>query len=681
MNKFTITGFSDEISPDFQVQLNEIERLDIAYIEIRGVNGKNISDHSIEEVEEIKKQLDAKQIKISAIGSPIGKIKITDEFQDHFEKFKHTVKIAKNLGTHYIRLFSFFIEEGRASRYRDEVLKRLKAMVNYAEAEDIILLHENEKDIYGDSAERCLDLYKSINSENFKLIFDPANFVQCGVKAYPDAFELLKDHVVYYHIKDAIMETGEVVPSGFGDGHLSNIIEALVKRDYVGFLSLEPHLGDFVGFSDLEGDGDIPEFKESSDVSKFQLSHSSLMKIIQKVEAGLLKNKGALYSGDKIRIGVVGIGNMGSSHCHKLFDNQVNHAKLVAVCDIKEERLTWAKENFAKDILTYKSIEELIESKSCDAIIIATPHYDHPIMGIQGLKANLHILVEKPIGVYTKAVEDLNNLALKSDKVFTIMYNQRTNPVYQKVKAMIDGGEIGKLIRVNWVITNWFRSERYYQSGGWRATWEGEGGGVLLNQCPHQIDLIQWMCGLPKRVRAFAKYGVYHDIEVEDDVTAYFEYEDGGTGMFITSTGEAPGTNRLEISGENGKLVVENDKIIFYKNKISVFDYSKTTEESFAPPEMEVLDIEVLGKSTDHVGIMQDFVNTIIYKQKQLSPGVEGIHGLSLSNAMHMSSWLDTWVDLPIDGDKYYELLQEKIKNSAYKKVTIEKTLDLSGSH
>jgi len=284
MNEFIITGFSDEISADFDIQLEEISKLGIAYIEIRGVDGKNISDHSIEEVDHIKAKLDAKKIGISAIGSPIGKIHITEEFAPHFEKFKHTVAIAKRLGTQYIRMFSFFMEEGRAQDYRVEVLNRLKVMVDYAEQEDIILLHENEKDIYGDVPERCLDLYKSMNSKHFKLIFDPANFVQCGVQVYPNAFDMLKDYVVYYHIKDALMATGEVMPSGFGDGRIADMIEQLKLREFKGFLSLEPHLGNFVGFSDLEGTGHMPQFDQTSDASKFALAYTSLKTIINKGE-------------------------------------------------------------------------------------------------------------------------------------------------------------------------------------------------------------------------------------------------------------------------------------------------------------------------------------------------------------------------------------------------------------
>lgn len=383
----------------------------------------------------------------------------------------------------------------------------------------------------------------------------------------------------------------------------------------------------------------------------------------------------------KVKIGVIGIGNMGSGHCQKLFDGEVRNAELVAVCDVKEDRLKWAKETFGDDVTTFPNMETLLEAKLCDALIIATPHYDHPGMGIDTLNAGLHVLVEKPIGVYTSAVDELNEVANASDKVFTIMYNQRTNPLYQKVKAMIEEGELGELMRVNWVITNWFRTERYFQSGGWRATWEGEGGGVLLNQCPHQIDLIQWLCGLPKRVRAFAKYGQYHNIEVEDDVTAYFEYENGATGTFITSTGEAPGTNRLEITGENGKLVVEDNHLTFHKNKMSMFEFSKTTDGLFSRPETEIVEIEVSGDHPGHVGIMQNFVNAIIKSEAQLSPGVEGVNGLSLSNAMHMSSWIDDWVELPMDGKRYYNLLQDKIKASNFNKVTKEVTVDLSGSH
>ena len=297
------------------------------------------------------------------------------------------------------------------------------------------------------------------------------------------------------------------------------------------------------------------------------------------------------------------------------------------------------------------------------------------------MRQGKHVLVEKPIGVYTKAVRKLNEAARKSDKVFTIMYNQRTNPVYQKVKELIQSGEVGDLKRIVWTITDWYRTQFYYNSGGWRATWKGEGGGVLLNQCPHNIDLWQWMFGLPTRVRSFCSYGKYHDIEVEDDVTAYFEYENGATGVFITSTGEAPGRNRLEISGDKGMLVVERGEITFMRNTQETSEHLQTCDKGFDKPENWECKIPVNGKETGHIGIMQYFTDAILEGKEQLSPGAEGINGLSLSNAIHLSSWTDGWVVLPVDEDKFYDMLQEKIKNSKVVKTVNDVTLDVKGSH
>ena len=383
---------------------------------------------------------------------------------------------------------------------------------------------------------------------------------------------------------------------------------------------------------------------------------------------------------NKVKIGVVGIGNMGSSHAKQLMEGKVKNACLEAVCDIKQERLDWVKENIG-DVKTYLSFDEMIKDPDIDAVIIATPHYDHPVMGIKAFKAGKHVLVEKPVGVYTKAVRELNRAAAESGKVFTIMYNQRTNPVYQKVRELIQSGELGELQRVTWVITDWFRTQFYYNSGGWRATWEGEGGGVLLNQCPHNIDLLQWMCGMPKRVRSFCHYGKYHDIEVEDDVTAYMEYENGATGVFITSTGEAPGTNRLEISGDLGRLIVERGDIKFLRNRQGTQEFLKTSDKGFDKPENWECNVPVKGTETAHAGIMQYFTNAILSDEKQLSPGEEGINGLTLSNAIHLSSWTGDWVEIPFDEDKYYDMLQDKIKNSTVKKKSGDVVIDVEGSH
>ena len=383
---------------------------------------------------------------------------------------------------------------------------------------------------------------------------------------------------------------------------------------------------------------------------------------------------------EKVRIGIIGMGNMGSGHGGYLAKGQVKMAELTAVCDTNPEKLKQVKERLGQDVKVFENPEALMASKEVDAVIISTPHYDHPALAIEGFRNGLHVLIEKPAGVYTKQVREMNEAALKSDRVFGIMYNQRTNPLYQKLKDLIESGELGDIKRTVWIITNWYRSQSYYNSGGWRATWAGEGGGVLLNQDPHQLDLWQWTCGMPKRVRAFCSEGKYHDIEVEDDVTAYVEYENGATGVFITSTGETPGTNRFEVSGNRGKIVIEDEKLTFWRLRQSERDFNRQYTGGFGEPEHWKCEVPIHGESSGHRGITEDFVNSILKGTKLLAPGIEGINGLQISNAMHLSAWTDNWADIPVNEDLFYELLQEKIKNSSYKKSVSETILDVKGT-
>lgn len=383
----------------------------------------------------------------------------------------------------------------------------------------------------------------------------------------------------------------------------------------------------------------------------------------------------------KVRIGIIGIGNMGTSHAKQLFDGNIPNAELSAVCDTNSDRLSWAEETFGDSIQRFDTPEALFESKTCDAVFIATPHYDHPGLAIQSLQNDYHTLIEKPAGVYTKAVREMNEVAEQSDKVFGIMYNQRTSPLYQKVKDLIETDELGEIKRSVWIITDWYRPQSYYDAGSWRATWSGEGGGVLLNQDPHQLDLWQWICGMPKRVRSFMSFGKYRDIEVEDDVTAYVEYENGATGLFVTSIGEAPGTNRFEISGDKGKLVVENGKLTFWRLRTPESQFNQEFKGGFGSPESWKIDIPTPGENSQHNGILKDWVNAILNGTELLAPGIEGINGLTLSNAMHLSAWTDDWVDLPFDEDLYYEKLKERIDNSTFTKKSNDVTLDVEGTH
>lgn len=384
---------------------------------------------------------------------------------------------------------------------------------------------------------------------------------------------------------------------------------------------------------------------------------------------------------EKVKIAVIGIGGMGSSHVKALESGGVPNAELVAVCDIREERLKWAHEELGSEVKRFDDAEALFQSKCCDAVTIATPHYFHPPLAIKAFENGLHVLSEKPAGVYTKQVREMNEAAAKSGKVFGIMYNQRTTPVYQKLRELIQNGELGEIKRTNWIITSWYRPQSYYDSGGWRATWEGEGGGVLINQDPHQLDLWQWTCGMPIRLRAFCYFGKYHNIEVEDDVTAFVEYPNGSTGVFITSTGDSPGTNRLEVTGDRGKIVIEDGNMTFWRLTVSERQFNAEWTKGFGAPDCWKCEIPIRGQATGHTGILNDWIDSIQNGTALLAPGVEGIKGLSLSNAMHLSSWTDDWVDFPIDEDLYYEKLQEKIQTSDNKKSAgLDKTMNVDGT-
>ena len=287
---------------------------------------------------------------------------------------------------------------------------------------------------------------------------------------------------------------------------------------------------------------------------------------------------------DKVRLGVVGYGNMGMAHCKNIKNGEVPNMVLGAICDISPERVKKAKEDYP-EIAVFETAQELYASGLCDAVIVAVPHYDHPALIMEAFQYGLHAITEKPAGVYTKQVLEMNEAAEKSGKFFGIMYNQRTNPLYKKIRSMVQSGELGHIKRISWTVTKWYRPQAYHDSGAWRSTWKTEGGGTLINQNPHQLDLWQWMFGMPDKLTSFMSFGKYYDIEVEDDVTAYFEYENGTTGTYITSTGEAPGTNRLEIACDMGKVVVENGKMIFDRNVISEREHNKSNKNPFAAPE------------------------------------------------------------------------------------------------
>lgn len=380
----------------------------------------------------------------------------------------------------------------------------------------------------------------------------------------------------------------------------------------------------------------------------------------------------------KIKIGILGVGNMGSTHARNIKADKCPEIEIAAVADLKPDRLEWVKNNISENIALFNTAEEMFDSGLIEACIIAVPHYDHPKYAMECMKRGIHVMLEKPAGVYTKQVIEMNEESKKHPEVvFGLMLNQRTNCVYRKMYELVHSGKYGNIRRTNWIITDWYRPQAYYNSGEWRATWSGEGGGVLLNQCPHNLDLWQWICGMPSKVDAHLSYGKWHDIEVEDDVTVYVEYPNGATGVFVTSTGDSKGTNRFEIQMDGAKLVATYDKLEVYEYDMPEPEFNKINDNMFAVLPGHEIDPMTDGENPQHVSVLNAWAGAILRGEKLIAHGTEGINGLTLSNAMHLSSWLDKTIEIEsFDHDLFYEELMKRVATSKKKTDINEKCVE-----
>ena len=371
---------------------------------------------------------------------------------------------------------------------------------------------------------------------------------------------------------------------------------------------------------------------------------------------------------EKIRLGIIGVGNMGSAHGTNIVGGRCPDFELRAVADVNPARLEWAREHLGA-VECFDDAIAMLDSGTIDACMVCVPHYDHAKYAMECMKRGIHVMVEKPAGVYTKQVREMNAEADRHpDVVFGMMFNQRTNCVYRKMRELVQSGRYGRIRRTNWIITDWYRPQAYYDSGDWRATWSGEGGGVLLNQCPHQLDLWQWICGMPVAVQSNMRFGQWHDIEVEDDVTTYVEYENGATGVFVTTTGDACGTNRFEIQMDGAKLVVENDKLTVIEFDMPEPEFSRTNTVPFGFVGRHEAPVETDGLNEQHVGVVNAWGGAILRGTPLVADGCEGINGLTLSNAMHLSAFTGQKVTLPLDEELYYDELMKRVAASRRKK-------------
>lgn len=381
-------------------------------------------------------------------------------------------------------------------------------------------------------------------------------------------------------------------------------------------------------------------------------------------------------SSEKVRMAVVGVGGMGSNHVRDLA--RLENVDLCAICDI--DPVTAARVSTEYGVRAYADYRDLLAKEKPQAITIATPHYDHTPISIDALGLGIHVLTEKPLAVHVRdgnrMIEAYQQAVRKFPQLkFAIMFQQRTQGFWRKIKAMLDAGELGRLTRTTWMITDWFRPQIYYDSGGWRATWGGEGGGVLLNQAPHNLDLYQWFVGMPKRITGVAAIGKYHHVEVEDEVTAIFEHENGMVGHFITTTAESPGVNHLEIVGEKGRLVFENGELIFYHNQQSMLEFCRTSDKLWdkVPYQKEVVEYDRVGRP-GHSTLLENFANAILHNEPLVAPAVEGIRSLTLGTGILFSSFLQRPLDLPFDADAYAAHLEDLVRTSKFQKTVREVT-------
>lgn len=373
---------------------------------------------------------------------------------------------------------------------------------------------------------------------------------------------------------------------------------------------------------------------------------------------------------DIVKYGIIGFGAHAElCYAQMLLKNkEIDGATIVAIAEPNQARINEISDSLPSDIKYFNNYKDMLDSGLVDAVIITSPHPFHPEMVIECLKRDIPVMCEKPAGIYTKQVKQMIEASKNSNALFGMMFNQRTNCVYRKMKELIKSGEIGNFQRINWVITNWYRPNKYYEVSPWRATWKGEGGGLIINQACHQIDLLQWLIGeMPVSVNGFLGFGQWHHIEADDEITAFLKYKNGATGIFITSTGEYPGCNRLEISGTKGKLIVEDDKLSFYKLDKDTKTFSETAQGPYDKPNITKVDIETDGYNPQHKGIIQNFTNALLGKEDLKIHGSEGLKAIELINAIIYSGWHNgKTVNLPVDEDLYYNELQEKIKNSKF---------------
>jgi predicted dehydrogenase/sugar phosphate isomerase/epimerase len=617
-----ISGFGDEIAKEFETQLLEMRKMNLNYIALRNLWGTNILDLNPKQKTRAKNLLREFGMGVSEIGSPLGKIQINDSWEKEWERYERAIAMAHFFQCPRIRIFSFYFPEGDApEKHRASVITKLKEMTDRAEKEGIVLLLENEGRIYGEDGIHCRDLAESINSPNFKLIFDPGNFVVCGTKAFTQWYELMVDHVVHLHIKDCTFD-GTFTPAGQGEAEIPELIAALKERGFSGFATMEPHLmegGQFGGFSGPKRFGEaVDAFRDVCD------------------QAGMPHRQ--------VRVGVIGMGFIGMFHCQCI--QEVPQAHLVAVADVqKAPNLQKAQDLF--NIAAYDKPDDLLKRKDIDAISIGTPSGLHGDLTLKAAKQKKHVLTEKPIEITLEKADCMIKTCRENKVKLGVISQRRTDPGMIELMEILNAGKLGKLI-LGETYVKWYRNQQYYDSGGWRGTWKLDGGGCLMNQGIHSIDMLQWVMGEVESVMAQMDTMAHERIEVEDVAQALLRFKNGALGTIIGSTAVYPGMNeRLEISGTNGTVVVEKNRITMRE----IMGEQKADSETIADRGTGAADAQAITNE-GHVMQITDFMQAILENREPMINGEEGRKPLEIILAVYEAAKTGKRVKLPLKTKK-----------------------------
>jgi predicted dehydrogenase/sugar phosphate isomerase/epimerase len=528
----TLSAFADEAAASVEEQISAVKTQRIYHIEVRGLNGKNVLDLDPHERETARALFEAAGIRVSAIGSPIGKVRITDGFAPHFERYQRAVEVAREFGTRYVRLFSFYVGEDPAA-HRSEVLRRFDRLVKYAEEQDVVLLHENEVGVFGDTPERCRDLLEHFDTPYLRAILDVANCVATAVDPLDEMYEAVKPFVVHLHVKDMHREARQVVPAGEGDGRWRELLERLLRDGFEGFATLEPHL--------FKADQHAPEER----LALFGKAADGFRRVCE--ESGV--------PCETVNFGILGWGHISRRHAAAI--QRIPNARLEAVWSrsSKEERLGAAR--------VFTSREDLLASSSVDAVVVATPSGLHAESACAAAEAHKHVLVEKPLDVTLEKMHSIHRAVESAGVVGGVISQFRFGAGMQELRRAVDEGRLGKLVLGD-AYVKWYRHQKYYDSGEWRGTWALDGGGALMNQSIHYVDLLLWIMGEVESVQAQMGTLAHDPLEVEDAVSAVVRFKNGGIGVIQGTTAAYPGwPPRVEIHGTKGSMIVENDRAVF----------------------------------------------------------------------------------------------------------------------